>query len=788
MSDNRPDRQFDITFSIKWKLIVLMTILMVGIISILTGFEISSQKRMMEAELGKRIVLMKENLTERAKTYTGNLAQQIEKDIAAYNFSGVAESVRNSTDNNKDVRYAVLINFSGKVFFQSRKSASSQSDTFHQRNLEALKCADITITEYEDNAESVIEIVTPVKISTAPWGVLRTVYNLTHLRREIEHSEHQIRYEIHRMIRKSMFASLIFVGIGFVIVLIVSMRFSKPLIQLAQAARSLSKSNFSDASDIPHIRSIAKDELGILADAFELMSREIRDLLQETRNYSEHLEELVRERTADLAAANEQLHHAKELAEAANKSKSLFLANMSHELRTPLNAILGFSQLMLRDHHLVPDYRENLETIVRSGEHLLTMINQVLDLSKIEAGRMTLHEKAFDFHRMLDDLEDMFALRTQEKKLRLIFERSSDVPQYIKADELRLRQILINLLSNSVKFTKEGGIAMRVSSEPSIQKILLHFEIEDTGIGMDEHDLHTIFDAFVQSESGKMAGEGTGLGLAISHQFVKLMGGNMTVNSKKDKGSVFRFTIEVCPANTEEVNAAHTSSRRVLALAPGQPVYRILVADDKWDNRHLLAKLLGKLGFDVRESENGVQTLEVWESYAPHLIWMDMRMPIMDGYEATRRIKSTAKGQATAVIALTASAFEEDRKMVLSAGCDDFVRKPFRESEIFEMMEKHIGVQFVYEEDEKTCQESENRNTELNTEDIAALPKELSDALEDATVRADMNRIAEVINKIGQFDKNIGDVLRRMAEEFEYAEILKMFQNQEKTQSEIKGE
>ncbi|NJL59208.1 MAG: HAMP domain-containing protein [Desulfobacteraceae bacterium] len=357
---------------------------------------------------------------------------------------------------------------------------------------------------------------------------------MSNLRKEIENSEQQIQHEIHRMIRKSLFASLIFVGIGFVIVLIVSMRFSKPLIQLAQAARNLSKSNFSDASDIPQIHSIAKDELGILADAFGLMSREIRELLRETRNYSEHLEELVGERTADLAAANEQLQHAKELAEAANKSKSHFLANMSHELRTPLNAILGFSQLMLRDKHLMPDYRENLETIVRSGEHLLTMINQVLDLSKIEAGRMTLHEKAFDFHRMLDDLEDMFALKTQEKKLRLIFERSPDVPQYIGTDELRLRQILINLLSNSVKFTKEGGIAMRVISEPSsAQKTRLHFEIEDTGVGMDEQDIHTIFDAFVQSESGKMAGEGTGLGLAISHQFVKLMGGDMTVNSKK---------------------------------------------------------------------------------------------------------------------------------------------------------------------------------------------------------------------------------------------------------------
>jgi PAS domain S-box-containing protein len=469
----------------------------------------------------------------------------------------------------------------------------------------------------------------------------------------------------------------------------------------------------------------------------------------------------------------EQAEKEREIAERANRAKSQFLANMSHELRTPLNAILGFSQLMLRDRNLMADYRENLETIARSGEHLLTMINQVLDLSKIEAKCMILNEKSFDFHRMLDDLENMFTLRAQEKHLLMIFERSADVPRYICADEVRLRQVIINLIGNAVKFTKEGGIALRISSKYCGETLVLQFEIEDTGAGMDEAELNTVFDAFVQSETGILSGEGTGLGLAISRQFVKLMGGKMTVNSRRDRGSVFGFTVSVRPADNAEISI-HASDRRVMALAPDQPKYRILITDDKWDNRHLLAKLLGKLGFEVREAENGQETLEIWESWEPHLIWMDMRMPVMDGYEASRRIKATLKGQATAIIALTASAFEEDRKLVISAGCDDFVRKPFRESEIFEMMEKHIGVRFVYEEDEKTCQESENRDTEPNTEDWAAVPKELSDALQDATVRADMNRIAEIIDQIGKFDKNIGDMLRRMAEGFEYAEILRM--------------
>ncbi len=469
----------------------------------------------------------------------------------------------------------------------------------------------------------------------------------------------------------------------------------------------------------------------------------------------------------------EQAEKEREIAERANLAKSRFLANMSHELRTPLNAILGFSQLMLRDRYLLPEYRENLETIVRSGEHLLSMINQVLDLSKIEAGRMILNEKAFDFHRMLDDLESMFTLRAGEKHLNLIFEKSLDIPRYIYADEVRLRQVMINLLSNAVKFTQEGGIALRVSSEYVGEEIILRFEIEDTGAGMDEAELKTVFDAFVQSEAGRMSGEGTGLGLAISHQFVKLMSGEMTVNSRKGRGSVFRFRIRVRPAETGDI-AKSTLSRRVIALAPGQPIYRILITDDKWDNRHLLSKLLKKLGLDVKEAENGKQTIEIWESWEPHLIWMDMRMPVMDGYETSRRIKATLKGQATAIIALTASAFEEERKIVLSAGCDDFVRKPFRESEIFEMMEKHIGAKFVYEEDKEFSEGAEYRKAELKTEDLATLSRELSEALEDAAVRADMKRIYDIIGNIETFDKNIADVLRAMADEFDYAEILSL--------------
>ncbi len=466
----------------------------------------------------------------------------------------------------------------------------------------------------------------------------------------------------------------------------------------------------------------------------------------------------------------------RQAAEASSRAKSRFLANMSHELRTPLNAILGFTQLMLRNRNADSQDSEYLNTILRSGEHLLTLINQVLDLSKIEANHMTLNPQSFDLYQMLNDLEGMFRLRAGEKHLHLIFERDPRVPRYIKTDEMRFRQILINLLSNAIKFTEEGGVSLRISYSA---EDILNVEIEDTGPGMDDSEINSIFTAFMQSDSGKRSSEGTGLGLVISRQFVRMMGGEMTVSSEKEKGTVFSFHIRVSRGNPVE-SEIRRSPRRVIALESGQPRYRILIVDDRWDNRRLLCKLLEPLGFDIKEAEDGQQAVEIWERYEPHLIWMDMRMPVMDGYEATRRIKAAAKERATAIIALTASAFEEERKIVLSAGCDDFVRKPFRESEIFEMMETHIGAKFVYEEDDKKSQDIGNKKTELSSEALADLPKELSESLEDATLRADMNRIYEIISTIETFDKNTAAALRSLADEFEYAEILRIIRERGK--------
>ncbi|RCJ19662.1 hybrid sensor histidine kinase/response regulator [Nostoc minutum NIES-26] len=445
--------------------------------------------------------------------------------------------------------------------------------------------------------------------------------------------------------------------------------------------------------------------VGVLLLGVYWLTRQLKISREQLENYSHRLEVKAQE------------------AEAANRAKSEFLANMSHELRTPLNSILGFTQIMIRDRSINPSQLEHLEIINRSGEHLLTLINDVLSMAKIEAGLTTLNENSFNLHSLLDSLEETFQLKAESKGLRLIFERSPELPQYLQTDESKLRQVLINLLGNAIKFTEEGGVTLRVRAKtangetsnsqsplpliprggpefPNPQSpppTHLHFEIEDTGLGIAPDEVEKLFRPFVQTEAGRKSQQGTGLGLTISQQFVRLMGGHITVSSTLGQGTIFSFEIQISPAAVTEVQILQ-QKRRAIALEPNQPKYRILVVEDKWENRLLLVKMLGSLGFEVREAENGQEGINLWESWEPHLIWMDMRMPVMDGYEATKQIRGTLKGQAAVIIALTASAFDEERSVILSTGCNDFVRKPFREEVILNKMAKYLGVRYVYEQ------------------------------------------------------------------------------------------
>ncbi|HIE02286.1 MAG TPA: response regulator [Thiotrichaceae bacterium] len=516
-----------------------------------------------------------------------------------------------------------------------------------------------------------------------------------------------------------------------------------------------------------------------------LLSSQIAISIENSFLYN-NLEQKVAERTSELEQEIVVRKQAEESAQVANQVKSTFLANMSHELRSPLNAILGFAQILTRSQKRDKENQENVAIISRSGEHLLSLINQVLDLSKIEAGRTTLNENHFDFYRLLDDLEDMFHLKADDKHLQLLFERELSVPQYLYTDEVKVRQVLINLLNNALKFTVEGGIIVRISAKTKVQADLnlqcsvIEFEVEDTGPGIASDELDELFTAFVQTEAGKQSQEGTGLGLPISRKFVQLMGGDVVISSEVGRGTTFQFQIQCQLSEATNIKkAAH--GKRVIALALNQPRYRILIVDDKWSNRQLLIKLLNPLGFELREAENGQEAIEVWEEWQPHLIWMDMRMPVMDGYEATQRIREHTKGQATAIIALTASVLEE-RAVVLDAGCDDFLRKPFRENDIFEAMHKHLGVEYIYEEPIATSMIDPEADV-LTPGNLASLPAELLARFEDATDRNDLDKIESIITEIRLQHIGLANGLTELGDVFDYDAILDLIREAQGIQS-----
>ncbi|MEH1903734.1 MAG: ATP-binding protein [Nostoc sp.] len=505
----------------------------------------------------------------------------------------------------------------------------------------------------------------------------------------------------------------------------------------------------------------------LLAEYNRTLEAQVKKRTEEFQQVIEQLqttqEELIQ---SQKIAAEEQQAAIREAARstAANLAKSEFLANMSHELRTPLNAILGFTQIMSRDYSLSSEHQENLAIINRAGEHLLNLINDILEMSKIEAGTIRLNRTSFNLIHLLKNLEQMLQLRAASKNLDLVFEYTETVHEYIETDENKLCQILLNLLGNAIKFTDAGRVTLRVRWEQGEirEQNLPHpphlfFEVQDTGCGIAPQEIDLLFEAFEQTEIGRKSQQGTGLGLAISRKYVQLMGGDITVSSMPGVGSTFAFDVQIALTCPREI-PTNEIKYQILALTPTEKAYRILVVDDSKESRLLLVKILTPLGFEVMEATDGSEAIANWESWQPHLIFMDMRMPVMDGYEATRIIKARAiqdgewgtctegcrwrslsqrsighggkpalrqlcvakvpKVIATAptdlalpcdfsgvtqgccnthtmIIALTASAFEEERQKILSIGCDDFIRKPFTQEVLLEKLSQHLGVKYT---------------------------------------------------------------------------------------------
>jgi signal transduction histidine kinase/CheY-like chemotaxis protein len=567
---------------------------------------------------------------------------------------------------------------------------------------------------------------------------------------------------------------------------------------------------------------------GVLLLGVNRLARQLSVSRQQIENYSQQLEQ-----TAN--AAN-----------AANRAKSEFLANMSHELRTPLNAILGFTQLMQRSpvneasqsakSGSQSDHKgEYLGIISRSGEHLLNLINDVLSMAKIEAGRTTFDPVDFDLRYLLLSLEEMLRMKAEAKALQLFVEVGESVPQFIKTDEIKLRQVLVNLVGNAIKFTRSGRVTLAVKMTPAPYRIA--FAVQDTGPGIAAEELAHLFDPFYQASRTRKAQQGTGLGLTISQRFVGLMGGEITAQSELGKGSTFSFEIQAQPADSTDLSA---SIGEVMSLAPGE-AYRILVVEDVYSARRLLVDLLAMTGFQVKAVSNGEQAIACYQSWHPHLIWMDMRMPVMDGYEATRRIRALQAARLqqrsskdasqhllenslqhspsnlppavpqnlwqnspkdlqnipTKIIALTASAFEEERSAVLTCGCDDLVRKPFHTQTIFEKIAEHIGAKYLYKDSlksdlviaiptvsprdagEPVFEPISNKRdfaSLLKPDDLSVMPSAWLAQFHQAALEVDAEKLHQLIRQIPAEHSHLAETLSSFTRNFCFDELIVLTQ------------
>ena len=492
--------------------------------------------------------------------------------------------------------------------------------------------------------------------------------------------------------------------------------------------------------------------------------QKVEDSLQ---RLNANLEKLVEERTNQLEAAIET-------AQVANQAKSQFIANMSHEFRTPLNAILGFSQLLLQDRRITPDQQANLQIIHRSGEHLLSLVNEIITLSKIEADQLTYEPKDVNLHHLCSGVKDLFSLQALSKDIQLQIQVAPNVPQYVKTDAKKLKQILINLLGNALKFTKRGYVACQVQWYPSCAETsppALEFTIQDTGNGIPDHLLPKLFDPFVQNPLTREEYGGIGLGLSICQQFVELMQGDITIESIEGKGTTVKFQIQV--QLSDSLAEPKVSQLTVVGLAANQTPYRILVVEDHFDNRQILVMMLESVGFEVKEARNGQEAVEVNQVWQPQLIWMDLQLPILNGLEATQLIKAQDPDPPV-IIAITAQALESDELQAFKAGCDDYLRKPYEAAQIFEKMAQHLEITYCYETLHSSAPVIEA--TPLTPDLLAQMPSSWVQLLYNGAIMLDAETLDLLASEIPEKYQSLKTALEYLVTTYQYDVIMHISQ------------
>jgi signal transduction histidine kinase/CheY-like chemotaxis protein len=571
-------------------------------------------------------------------------------------------------------------------------------------------------------------------------------------------------------IRETVTAILLVTGMILLMSIVVGVfwinRYTDPLIKLTAAAKDIIPNDTQQGSDIHQlveklspIEIDAPDELGELTSAFNSM-------ISELRLSFEMLEDRVQQRSAELLIARDQ-------AEAANRAKSTFLANVSHELRTPLNAILGFSELLSGDESLNPDQKDNLSIINNSGRDLLLLINDVLDMAKIEAGHIHLEIEDFDLSELIQSVIKLMRIQAQQKNLQLTLEQSSEFPRFIKADRTKLRQILINLIGNAIKFTEKGEINLNLgihNGHPT--HVILSIEITDTGIGIKDVDQQRIFKPFEQVSNPAMQ-KGTGLGLALTKQFIELMDGTIEVSSVFEQGSTFIVEIPVIQLKQAEKDIKQPLKGHIVSLAKNQPQWRILIAEDHAENRLLIDNLLTRAGFKTRLTTNGLDAVEAFKQWQPDLICMDRRMPLLDGLEAIKRIKNLKGGDKVKIICITASVLKEDRMEAINIGADDFLQKPYHADQVFEAIARQLGAKYTYEDESKVIEKS---TAKMSVDDIMPISNEWLERFIACSRLGDTEAMLELADSLDADQSDLKDKLKYHINQFQVKFLIDLFE------------
>lgn len=664
------NKQVQLKRGIFWKFLSTTIGLIVALLMMLTFIQINAQERILEKELTRRIALMKNNLIERGKTLSDNLTRQVEDGIASFNLSGVTEVINKAVQEDKELSYAILTDASRTAYIHTLNPRLQQEILSKDEDIFAASQKKATINEYKKGDVSYLEFIVPICISTANWGVLRLGFSLNLLNSEIANSRKEIARQHQDMVIRSVFTSVLFVVIGIIIVFFMSTRLSKPLIKLTESARELAKGNFLAASNI-EVKS--EDEVGILAEAFKEMAEDLKNSYKKLEDYSWTLEQKVVERTTELANANKQLQE-------ASQAKSVFLANMSHELRTPLNSIIGFSEVLseMTFGELNEKQAKYINNILTSGKHLLTLINDILDLSKVEAGKIELKIEEFLLKDILNECQTL--VKTLASKKGILLEVKIEEISTIKADPVRFKQIMYNLLSNAIKFTPDKG---RIDIEAKPVDGMVQVCVTDTGIGIAQEDYEKVFEEFKQIDSSYAKQyQGTGLGLPLTRKLVELHGGTIRLESEPGKGSTFTFTIP----QREETGDRRQGAGEISAPKIEEGIPTILVVEDDDHSRELLTVYLEEGGYQVAYASDGEKAIEKAKELKPYAITLDIILPKKSGFEVLRELKNSPETKDIPVIIIS---MIDNKELGMSLGAIDYLMKPVNKDDLLVRLERH---------------------------------------------------------------------------------------------------